>query len=143
MADWDPEFFWSATPQILTSLEMLGMTRVYTVTLMIGTNDVSRGEARKVMRLHDKLSCILEELWIQMDPTVLTVCTIPYIMKFDHHAMEMNVKVRNLNEVIRRIHQKSYLPIRLLDVAEQMERPSSTMHLQMEFSSTGPREWNG
>ena len=47
-------------PQILASLEMLGMARVYTVTLLIGTNDVSRGESRKVMRLHDKMSCILE-----------------------------------------------------------------------------------
>ena len=36
-------------PKILASLEMLGMARVYTVTLLIGTNDVSRGESRKVM----------------------------------------------------------------------------------------------
>ena len=63
-------FSGAATPQILASLEMLGMARVYMVTLMIGTNDVSRGESRKVMRLHDKLSCILEELRIQMDPAV-------------------------------------------------------------------------
>ena len=40
----------------------------------------------------------------------------------DQHAMEMNTKVRNLNEVIRQIHQRSVLPIGLLDVAEQMER---------------------
>ena len=109
-------------PQILASLEMLGMARVYTVTLMIGTNDVSRGESRKVMRLHDKMSCILEELRIQMDPAILTACTIPYNMKADQHAMEMNTKVRNLNEVIRQIHQRSVLPVGLLDVAEQMER---------------------
>ena len=36
-------FAGAAMPQILASLEMLGMARVYTVTLMIGTNDVSRG----------------------------------------------------------------------------------------------------
>ena len=98
------------------------MTRVYTVTLMIGTNDVSRGESRKVMKIHDKMSCILEELRIQMDPAILTVCTIPYNMKADQHAMEMNTKVRNLNEIIRQIHQRSVLPVGLLDVAEQMER---------------------
>ena len=108
-------------PQMLATFEMLGMARVYTVTLMVGTNDVSRGEARKVTRLHDKMSCILEELRIQMDPAILTVCTIPYNMKADQHAMEMNTKVRNLNEIIRQIHQKSVLPVGLLDVAEQME----------------------
>ena len=74
------------------------------------------------MRLHDKMSCILEELRTQMDPAILTVCTVPYNMKADQHAMEMNTKVRNLNEVIRQIHQKSVLPVGLLDVAEQMER---------------------
>ena len=53
------------------------------------------------MRLHDKMSCILEELRIQMDPAILTMCTVPYNMKIDQHAMEMNTKVRNLNEVIQ------------------------------------------
>ena len=49
---------------MLASLEMLDMVKIYTVTLMMGTNDVSRGESRKVMRL----SCILEELRIYLDP---------------------------------------------------------------------------
>ena len=79
-------FAGAATPQMLATLEMLGMARVYTVTLMIGTNDVSRGESRKVMNLHDKMSCILEELRIQMEPAILTVCTIPYNMKADQQA---------------------------------------------------------
>ena len=114
-------FAGAATPQMLATLEMLGMARVYTVTLMIGTNDVSRGEARKVARLHDKMSCILEELRIQMDPAILTVCTIPYNMKADQHAMEMNTKVRNLNEIIRQINRRSVLPVGLLEVAEQMQ----------------------
>ena len=59
-----------ATSQMLASLEMLGMARMYTVTLMMGSNDVSRGESRKVMRLQDKMSCILEELRIQMGPRI-------------------------------------------------------------------------
>ena len=82
---------------------------------------MSRGESRKVMRLHDKTSCILEELRIQMDPVMLTVCTVPYNMKADQHAMEMNAKVQNLNEVIRQIHQRSVPPVGLLDVAKQRE----------------------
>ena len=114
-------FAGATTPQILATLEMLGMARVYTVTLMVGTNDVSKGEARKVTRLHDKMSCLLEELRIQMDPVLLTVCTVPYNMKADQHVTEMNAKVRNLNEVIRQIHQRSVLPVELLDVDEQME----------------------
>ena len=111
------------------------------MTLMIGTNDVSRGESRKVMRLHDKLSCILEELRIQMDPAVLTVCTIPFNMKADQNAMEMNTKVRNLNEVVRQIHQRSVLPIGLLDVAEQMGRsfPDDACSDGIHFD----RAWNG
>ena len=114
-------FSGAVTPQMLASLEMLGMARMYMVTLMMGTNDVSRGESTKVMRQHDKMSFILEELLIQMNPAILTVCTIPYNMKADQYAMEMNAKVWNLNEIISQIHQRSVLPIGLLDVAEQME----------------------
>ena len=43
----------AAAPQMLASLEMLEMTNIYTVTLMLETNDVSRGEQRKVMRLQE------------------------------------------------------------------------------------------
>ena len=137
-------FAGAATPQILATLEMLGMTKVYTVTLMIGMNDVSRGEARKVTRLHDKMSCLLEELRIQMDPILLTVCTVPYNMKFDQHALEMNEKVRNLNGVIREIHRKSVLPIRLLDVAERMEQagfPEDTSSDGIHFDRPRGAEW--
>ena len=137
-------FAGAATPQMLATLEMLGMARVDTVTLMIGTNDVSRGESRKVMRLHDKMSCILEELRIQMDPAILTVCTIPYNMKADQHAMEMNTKVRNLNEIIRQIHQRSVLPVGLLDVAEQMERsvfPDDASSDEIHFDRPKGEEW--
>ena len=98
------------------------MVKMYTVTLMMGTNDVSRGESSKVMRLHEKMSCILEGLRIYLDPVILTICTIPYIMKTDQHAMEMNEKLRNINEIIRQIQQRSVLPVRLLDVADRMER---------------------
>ena len=135
-------FAGAATPQILATLEMLGMTKAY--TLMIGTNDVSRGEARKVTRLRDKMSCLLEELRIQMDPILLTVCTVPYNMKFDQHALEMNEKVRNLNGVIREIHRKSVLPIRLLDVAERMEQagfPEDTSNDGIRFDRPRGAEW--
>ena len=136
-------FSGAATPQMLASLEMLGMARMYTVTLTMGTNDVSRGEPRKVMRLHDKTSCILEELRIQMDPAILTVCTTPYNMKADQHAMEMNEKVRNLNEITRQIHQRSVLPVSLLDVADQMERsfPEDASSEGFHFDRPRGVEW--
>ena len=97
------------------------MVKMYTVTLMMGTNDVSRGESRKVMRLHEKMSCILQELRIWFDPAILTNCTVPYNMMFDQHAMEMNEKFRKIKEEIRQIQQRSVLPVRLLDVADLME----------------------
>ena len=69
------------------------------------------------------MSCILEELRIYLDPVILTICTIPYNMKSDQHAMKMNEKVRNIiNEIIRQIQQRSVLPVRLLDVADMMEQ---------------------
>ena len=115
-------FSGAATPQMLASREILDMVKMYTVTLMMGTNDVSRGESRKVMRLQEKISCILQELRICFNSAILTICTVPYNMKFEQHAIEMNEKVRNINEKIRQIQQRSVLPVRLLDVANLMER---------------------
>ena len=49
-------FSGAAMPQMLSSLQMLEMGKIYTVTLMMGTNDVARDEARKMTRLQDKVS---------------------------------------------------------------------------------------
>ena len=117
--------------------------QMYTVTLMMEANDVSRGKLRKIMRLHDKMSCILEELRIQMDPAILTVCTIPYNMMADQQAIEMNEKVRVLNGIINQIHQRSVLPIRLLDVADQMEQsfPEDASSGGIHFDRSRGVEW--
>ena len=80
-----------------------------------------RGEQRKVMRLHEKMSCILEKLRIYLDPAILTICTVPYNMMADQNAREMNDRVRNLNEIIRQIQQRSVLPVKLLDLTSMME----------------------
>ncbi|XP_063717662.1 uncharacterized protein LOC134844776 [Symsagittifera roscoffensis] len=85
-----------------------------------------------------------QELRIQMDPAILTECTIPYNMKADQHAMEMNTKVRNLNEIIRQIHQRSVLPVGLLDVAEQMELsafPDNASSDRIHFDRSRGVEW--
>ena len=76
---------------------------MYTVTLMLGTNDVSRGGQLKVMRLQEKMSCILEELRIYVDPAILTICKNRYKMMADQNASDMHDRVRNLNEIIRQI----------------------------------------
>ena len=65
-------------------------------------------------------------------------------MKFDQHALEMNEKVRNLNGVIREIHRKNVLPIRLLDVAERMEQagfPEDTSSDGIHFDRPRGSEW--
>ena len=95
------------------------------------------------MRLHDKMSCILEELRIQMDPAILTVCTIPYNMMADQHTMEMNEKVRVLNGIIKQIHQRSVLPIKMLDVADQMEQffPEDASSDGIHFDRPRGVEW--
>ena len=64
-------------------------------------------------------------------------------MKADQHAMEMNTKVRNLNEIVRQIHQRSVLPIGLLDVAEQMGRsfPDDASSDGIHFDKPRGVEW--
>ena len=49
-------FSGAATPQMLASLEMLDMAKMNTVRLMLGSNDMSRGEQRNMMRLQEKMS---------------------------------------------------------------------------------------
>ena len=136
-------FSGAAMPQILASLELLEMRKMYTVTLMMGTNDVSRGESSKMMRLHDKVSCILEELRIYLDPAVLTICTVPYNMMYDQNARDMNERVRHINGIIRQIQQKSVLPVRLLEVARMMEDslPEDSSSDGIHFDRPRGTEW--
>ena len=63
--------------QMLASIEMQNMGKSYTVALMMGTNDDSRGESRKMTRLHDKMSCIREELRVYLDPAKISFAQSP------------------------------------------------------------------
>ena len=80
LADWNLEFLWSRNAADVGITRDAGDGKNVYSDSNDGTNDVSRGESRKVMRLHDKMSCILEELQIQMDPAILTICTFSYNM---------------------------------------------------------------
>ena len=82
---------------------------------------MSRGKSGKMMRLQDKVNCILEELRIYLDLAVLTICTVPYNMMSDKNAREMSERVRTINEIIRQIQQRSVVPVRLRNVARMME----------------------
>ena len=129
-------------PRLLASLQMLEMGKIYTVTMMMGTNDVSRGESRKMTRLQDKVSCILEELRIYLEPAILTICTAPYNMMADQNAREMN-GMRNINEINRQIQQRSLLPMRVLDVARMMEDslPEDAASDGIHFDRPRGTEW--
>ena len=65
----------AAMPQLLASLEMLEVRKIHTVTILMGTNDVSRGDWRKITMLPEKVSCLLQEVWIYLDHTILMICT--------------------------------------------------------------------
>ena len=96
-----------------------------------------------MVRLHEKMSCILKELRIYLDPAILTICTVPCNMKADQHAREMNEKVRNINEVIIQIQLRSVLPVRFLDVAVMMERslPDDASSDGIHFDRPKGMEW--
>ena len=52
-------FSGAAVLQILASLEMLEVRKIHMVIMMMGTNSVSRGESRKMMKLAEKVRCLL------------------------------------------------------------------------------------
>ena len=95
------------------------------------------------MRLHEKMSCYLEKLKIYLDPAILTICPVPYIMKVDQHAREMNEKVRNINKIIRQIQHRSVLPLRLLGMADMIERslPDDASSDGFHFDKPRGMEW--
>ena len=108
---------------------------------MMGTNDVSRGESLKMTRLQEKMSCILGELRFYLDPTVLTICTVP--MLTDQNAMSINERVRQVNRIIRQVQQRSVLHVELLDVARMLEDslPQNSSSDGIHFDKPNGTEW--
>ena len=72
---------------------MLAVGKIHTFTIMMGRNDVSRGESRKMTQLPEKLGCLLREVEICLDPKILKICTMPYNLQFDD--IELNMKARS------------------------------------------------
>ena len=96
-----------------------------------------------MMRLPEKLSYLLQEVGIYLDPTVLTICTVPYNMMEDENGMNMKERVRHFNEVIREAQKKSVLPLRLLYVAWMKENylPDGCSSDGIHFDRAKGVEW--
>ena len=107
-------FSGAATPQMLVSPEMLEVRKIHPVTMMMGRNYVSRGDFRKMTEWPEKVSCLLQEARIYLDPTVLTTCTVPYTMMLDGNGLSMNGRVRHINGIILEIQGSGALPLKLL-----------------------------
>ena len=108
-----------------------------------GNQQRVQGQSKKRTRLQDKLSCILEELRIYLEPAILTICTVPYNMMADQIARKMIERVRNINEIIKQIQQRSVLPLRMLDVARMMEDslPEDASSDGIHFDRPRGTEW--
>ena len=113
----------AATPQIVASPKMLEVRKIHTVTMMMSRNYVSRGDFRKMTQWPEKVSCLLQEARIYLDPTVLTTCTVPYNMMLDGNGLSMNGRVRHINIIILEIQGSGALPLKLLQGAGMMEDP--------------------
>ena len=111
----------AARTQMVASLEMLKVRKIHTVTMMMGTNDVSRGDSKNLTGLPEKMSCLLQEARNYLDPKILTICTVPNNMMQDENATNLNKRVRHINDVIQEAQEKIILPLCLLDVAWIME----------------------
>ena len=114
-------FSGAATPQMLASPEILEVRKIHTVTMMMGRNYISRGDFRKMTQWPEKVSCLLQEARIYLDPTVLTTCTVPYNMMLDGNGLSMNGRVRHINGIILEIQGSGALPLKLLQGARMIE----------------------
>ena len=98
--------------------------KIHTVTMMMGTNYVSRGDFRKMTQWPEKVSCLLQEARIYLDPTVLTTCTVPYNMMLYGNGLSMNERVRHISGIKLEIQGSGVLPsLKSLQVASMMEEP--------------------
>ena len=51
----------------------------------------------------------------------MMICTMPFIVMLDDNGLNINERVRHINEIILEIQMGSILPLRLLDDAHMMQ----------------------
>ena len=69
----------ASVAQVLKMMEMRNVDRVDTLTLMIGTKDVSRNPVTTEVKWESLLICLLNEQKDKYRPRVVVLCTIPLI----------------------------------------------------------------
>ena len=118
---------------------MLGIRKVRMVTAMVRINYICGGEPRKITSNYDEGACLLKVLRTYLEPTVLTICRIPFNMKKRPVLEGKNERLPKLNHAIQRTHQESTLTFNLLDVAIHMELslPYGSSRGENLFWSTG------
>ena len=65
-------------PQLLASLELLEIRKLYAVLGMMKTDDIPRAGSRKLTRRSLKVDCSMHEMRICLNPTILPRCIVPF-----------------------------------------------------------------
>ena len=83
---------------------------MHTFTMMC-TNDVFRGESSTMTQLPKRVSCLLHESRIYLDPTILPICTASNKIMQDDNGLNMNERVLHVNGIMHDIKRSCILTL--------------------------------
>ena len=90
--------------QLFRMVELINPRRIPNITILIGTNNVSRGSDEEEALWKSMKECLFTTLWHKFKCAVLTVCTVPMSMKtltatgrrHNEGVIRWNKRIRNL-----------------------------------------------
>ena len=67
----------ATTDQLFRMVELMNPGRIPDVTILVGTNNISRSSDEEEALWESMIVCLLTTLWQKFNCAVLTVCTVP------------------------------------------------------------------
>ena len=107
--------------QLYRMVELMNPGRIPNVTILVGTNDISRGSDEQEALWESMMVCLFTTLWQKFSCAVLTVCTVPMNARsLTAPGRRHNEGVVRWNNILRNLASRNAGRMILMDIEHEL-----------------------
>ena len=107
--------------QLYRMVELMNPGRIPNVTILVGTNDISRGSDEQEALWESMMVCLFTTLWQKFNCVVLTVCTVPMNTRsLTAAGKRHNEGVVRWNNILRNLASRNAGRMILMDIEHEL-----------------------
>ena len=128
--------------QLFRMVELMNPGRIPNVTILVGTNNISRSSDEEEAKWESMMVCSFTTLWQMFNCDVLTICTVPMSTRtLTAAGRRHNEGVIRWNNILRNLASQNAGRMILMDIEHELRAMDQARLTSVHFDSIQGQAW--